>query len=311
MLQDKCSVTIALICFICNLQVVEIMKALCEFFPGADTPINYDDCEDDDTECSDDEYMYDTRDSLDTETDNALLSLHVPTEPPAQTTNPAVVFRHSDVPHANQNPRPRSIVETQVNKLQNLIAAEAQPKTAALTREDVEAFNRIGPIRIPQQFKRIDEAGRSAVTINRTSSSPVPPERPIPSEGSTPQDTLRVVRSPIVFSESSSPRRLSPIVNYNIGNMNPRHIDMEQFWNRENDKLSPARSPSVNSNTTNSLRKEDYNQNYCDRLSAGNSPMTPVNEFNGNVHRGLMDPRYQIPLQIEVGPVSIIFVNCY
>lgn len=95
------------------------------------------------------------------------------------------------------------------------------------------------------------------------------------------------------------------IVNYNIGNMNPRHIDMEQYWNRENDKLSPARSPSVNSNT-NSLRKEDYNQNYCDRLSAGNSPMTPVNEFNGNMPRGQpIDPRYQIPLQIEVGPVSI------
>lgn len=73
-------------------------------------------------------------------------------------------------------------------------------------------------------------------------------------------------------------------------------------WNQA-DKLSPARSPSVNSNT-NSLRKEDYNQNYCDRLSAGNSPMTPVNEFNGNLPPGIVDPRYQIPLQIEVGPVS-------
>ncbi|KAL0821858.1 hypothetical protein ABMA28_005262 [Loxostege sticticalis] len=274
-------------------EVVELMSALCEFFPGADTPIDYNDCEEDDTSCSDDDYMLcDSRETIDSDTEHILSQISVPTEP-----NP-VTYR--DVEPA---PRPRSIVETQVNKLQNLIAAEAQPKTAALTQQEVEAYNRIGPIRIPQQFKRVDEAGRSAVTINRTSSSPVPPDRPYgTSEGSTPQDTLRVLRSPVVFSESSSPRRLSPIVNYNIGNMNPRHIDMEQYWNRENDKLSPARSPSVNSNT-NSLRKEDYNQNYCDRLSAGNSPMTPVNEFNGNMPRGQpIDPRYQIPLQIEVGP---------
>ncbi|CAH0755862.1 unnamed protein product [Diatraea saccharalis] len=283
--------------------VVEIMTALCEFFPGADTPIDYDDCEDDDTSCSEDEYMLtDTHDDLVDTDDHVLSHLHVPIAPTTASiatnptnTNPTVVLR----PHSPDVPRPRSIVETQVNKLQNLMAAGAQTKTAALTREEVEAFNRIGPIRIPQQFKKIDsEAGRSAVPLNRTTGSPGT-ERLLPGEGSTPQDTLRVIRSPVIFSESSSPRRLSPIVNYNIGNMNPRHIDIEQFWNRENDKLLP-RSPSVNSNS-NSSRKEDYNQNYCDRLSAANSPMTPLNEYNGNMPRSV-DPRYHMPLQIEVDP---------
>lgn len=42
------------------------MAALSEFFPGADTPINYDDCEQEDSESIDEEYMiYDTMDSLD------------------------------------------------------------------------------------------------------------------------------------------------------------------------------------------------------------------------------------------------------
>ncbi|RVE41976.1 hypothetical protein evm_013385 [Chilo suppressalis] len=280
-------------------EVVEIMGALCEFFPGADTPIDYDNCEDDDTSCSDDEYMLsDTRDEIALSQDPPSPS-HTPTPSPAIAINPTVVLRQ----HSPENPRPRSIVETQVNKLQNLMAVGAQTKTAALTKEEVEAFNRIGPIRIPQQFKRIDtEAGRSAMglPLNKSPGSPAL-DRLTPGEGSTPQDSLRIVRSPIIFSESSSPRRLSPIVNYNIGNMNPRHIDLEQFWIRENDKLSP-RSLSANSNS-NSLRKEDYNQNYCDRLSAANSPMTPLNVYNGNVPRAV-DPRYHMPLQIEVDPVS-------
>lgn len=284
------------------------MSALCEFFPGADTPINYDDCEDDDTECSDDEYMpYDTQDSLDTDTDQAILSqVHIPTQYSDATASNPVLLRNID--NTIQAPRPRSFVETQVSKLQTLMAAEAHPKTSALPKDEPDVHNRIGPVRIPQQFKKPEvytEAGRSPVTINRTSSSPVPSDRVyMPSEGSTPQDSLRVVKSPVIFSESSSPRRLSPIANYNIGNMNPRHIDIEQYWNRENDKLSPARSPSVNSNS-NSLRKEDYNQNYCERFSATNSPMTPVKEFNGNISQRPIDPRYQTPLQIEVDPVSL------
>lgn len=274
-------------------KVVEIMRALCELFPGADTPINYDDCEDDDT-YSEEEYVAYTQDSL---TDT-----HLSQHDPSQNTdysasNPLLL--------GNKSPRPRSFVETQVSKLQNLMAAEAQPKTSALPKDEPDVHNRIGPVRIPQTFKRPEmfiEAGRSPIAINRTSSSPVPCDRMyVLSEGSTLQDSLRVVKSPIIFSESSSPRRLSPIANYNIGNMNPRHIDMEQYWNRENDKLSPARSPSVTSNS-NSVRKEDYNQNYCDRLSAANSPMSPLREFNGNLSQRPIDPRYQTPLQIEVDP---------
>lgn len=276
------------------------MTALCEFFPGADTPIDYKDCEDDaySDELDDDFMTYDTREGLDTDPE--------PEEEPYPEQAPAVVLRHHP---ANPEPRPRSFVETQVSKLQTLMAAEAHPKTAALPRDEPDVHNRIGQIRIPQTFKKPDyylDAGRSPVTINRTSSSPVPSERAyMLSEGSTPQDSLRIVRSPVVFSESSSPRRLSPIVNYNIGNMNPRHIDIEQYWNRENDKLSPARSPSVLS-SPNSVRKEDYNQNYCDRLSAGNGPMTPLKEYNGNIPQRLpLDAKYRMPLSIKVDPVSL------
>lgn len=278
------------------------MSALCEFFPGADTPINYDDCEEDLTDCSDDEYMpYDTQDSL---TDTADLTQDIPTQNPDYSAPNTLLLRNKTA----QSDRPRSFVETQVSKLQNLMAAEAHPKTSALPKDEPDVHNRIGPVRIPQQFKKPEtfETGRSPVTINRTSSSPVPSERVyMPSEGSTPQDSLRVVKSPVVFSESSSPRRLSPIANYNIGNMNPRHIDIEQYWNRENGKLSPALSPSVTSNS-NSVRKEDYNQNYCDRLSAANSPLSPMKEYNGNLTQKPIDPRYQTPLQIEVDPVSPI-----
>lgn len=280
-------------------KVVEIMTALSEFFPGADTPINYDDCEDDVTDCSDDEYMsYDTQDSL---TDRADLTQDIPTQN-TDYSAPNSLLR--DKTAQSNQPRPRSFVETQVSKLQTLMAAEAHPKTSALPKDEPDVHNRIGPVRIPQQFKKPEafEAGRSPVTINRTSSSPVPSDRQyVPSEGS-PQDSLRVVKSPVIFSESSSPRRLSPIANYNIGNMNPRHIDIEQ-WNRENDKLSPARSPSVTSNS-NSMRKEDYNQNYYDRLSTANSPMSPMKELNGNLSQRPIDPRYQTPLQIEVDPNS-------
>lgn len=291
-------------------KVVDIMSALCEFFPGADTPINYDDCEDEDSEYSEDEYMqYDTQDSLDTDTDQGILSqVHIPTQYPDTTASNPVLLRNID--HTIQPPRPRSFVETQVSKLQNLMAAEAHPKTSALPKDEPDVHNRIGPVRIPQQFKKPEaytEAGRSAVTINRTSSSPGPAGA---SEASTPQESL-LARSPAVFSDTSSPRRLSPIANYNVGNMNPRHVDMDHYWSRENDKLS-TRSPSVTSNS-NSVRKEDYNQNYCDRLSAANSPMTPVKEYNGNLSQRPIDPRYQTPLQIEVDPNSweLLDVPCY
>lgn len=245
------------------------MSALCEFFPGEDTPINYDDCEEDVSECSEDEYMtYDT--------DASLSQVHTDEALPTPT---------------DELSRPRSYVGTQVSKLQTKMA-EAHPKPPAVFKDEPDALNRIGPVRIPQQFKRPEypEAGRLPITINRTCSSPVPSEQRSEASLSTLQDSLQV-GSPHVFSESSSPRRLSPIGNYNIGNMNPRHVDMDQCWSRD---------PSVAS--TNNSRKEDYNQNYCDRLSAANSPMST--EFNGNVPQRPVDPRFQTPLQIEVDPVS-------
>ncbi|CAH0588973.1 unnamed protein product [Chrysodeixis includens] len=276
-------------------KVVEIMAALCEFFPGADTAINYDDCEEDDASCSEDEYMaYDTQDSLDTEPDTGMLSqVHIPTQFDASVSNP-IPLRTAD--RTVQAPRPRSFVETQVSKLQNLMAAEAHPKTSALPKDEPDVHNRIGPVRIPQQFKKpetMSEAGRAAVTISRTSSSPPPGARAPAPPGRAPAPPAP---SPNVFSDASSPRRLSPIANYNVGNMNPRHMDLDQYWAR-------SRSPDLASSHS-SLRKEDYNQNYCDRLSAANSPITPVNEYNGNMSQRPIDPRYQTPLQIEVDPNS-------
>ncbi|XP_013189819.2 mitogen-activated protein kinase kinase kinase 7 isoform X1 [Amyelois transitella] len=229
-------------------EVVEMMTSLCEFFPGADKAIDYNDCELDEAESDDDIYAR---------------------SPPSE-------------PEVLPGAGARSFVGAQVTKLQNWMAAEAHPKTSALPREEADGYNRIGPVRIPQQFR--------TPAINRTSSSP--PDR-CASESSTPQDSLLLVRSPI-FSESSSPKRLSPIANYNIGNMNPRHVDIEQYWNRDK---SPGRS-SVTSNS-NSLRQEDYNQNYCDRLSAGGSPMMPIKELNGNA---LQRQPIQKPLEIEVDP---------
>uniref|UniRef100_A0A2A4K9Y7 Mitogen-activated protein kinase kinase kinase 7 n=1 Tax=Heliothis virescens TaxID=7102 RepID=A0A2A4K9Y7_HELVI len=233
-------------------KVVEIMKALCELFPGADTPINYDDCEDDAASCSSDEYMpYDTHDTCDTR-DSPEPELSLPPAPP----------------------RPRSFVETQVSKLQNLMAAEAHPKTSALPKDEPDVHNRIGPVRIPQQFKKPEsytEAGRSVAFVRTGSSADA-------------QDSLRLAASPAVFSESSSPRRLSPIANYNVGNMNPRHVDMDAW-------------PGADA-----LRQEDCNQNYCERLAA--SPATPVKEYNGNLSQRPIDARYQTPLQIEVDPNS-------
>ncbi|CAK1555684.1 unnamed protein product [Leptosia nina] len=252
-------------------KVVEIMKALCEFFPGADTPINFNDLEVDDDECSEDGYMiYDTRESYDTDTESMTQAHN-----PIYSNESSNSLRNTGKP---VSPRPRSFVESQVNRLQTLM----DPKPT-VSRDELKPL-----------FKKPDhlEPGRSPILkLN----SPVS-ERYMPSEGSTPQDTLRVFRSPNIFSESSTPRGPSPLVNYNIGNMNPRHIDIEQYWNRENDKLSPALS-------TNSSRKEDYNQNYCDKSSAVNSPMTPIREYNGNMMRPI-DTRYQTPLQIDVDPNS-------
>ncbi|XP_041982003.1 mitogen-activated protein kinase kinase kinase 7 [Aricia agestis] len=276
-------------------KVVEIMVALCQFFPGADTPINFDDLEEDDESIEDNYMMYETRDSFeDTDAESIPHSnnpLHY-----TDDTSSNVTYRNTGKP---VSPRPQSFVETQVSKLQNLLAGESQPKP--MVAKDEADIQRIGAVKIPQPFKKPDmhlEAGRSPI-INRTSSSPAPSENHyMPSEGSTPQDTLRVFRSPVVFTESSSPR-LSPIVNYNIGNMNPRHIDID-FLNRDNDKLSPSRTPSALSNS-NSTRKEDFNQNYCDRLSSANSPM--MHEYNGNSPHGMpVDARYQTPLQIQVDP---------
>ncbi|XP_038222627.1 mitogen-activated protein kinase kinase kinase 7-like [Zerene cesonia] len=271
-------------------KVVEIMKALCEFFPGADTPINFDDLEDDDEECSEDGYMmYDTRDSFETDTES-LTQAHNPIHYTNETSSNSI-YKNTGKPIS---PRANSFVENQVNRLQHLMS-ESQPKPAVSRDDENRAVLKIPQLIKPEQL----EPGRSPVAMNKLNSPVLSDRTYMPSEGSTPQDTLRVFRSPNIFSESSSPRGPSPIVNYNIGNMNPRHIDIEQYWNRENEKLSPARTPSALSN--NSSRKEDYNQNYCDRLSVGNSPMTPIREYNGNMVRAV-DSQYQTPLQIEVDP---------
>lgn len=296
------------------------MTALCEFFPGGDIPINYNDFEDDDSLSNDDEYMYDTRDDDDVYTDSEMSHTVYPhpEESIIESTSstPQVQLRNTNP--ANLSPRrPLSFVEMRVNELKNLTAAECQPKTNALPKDEVDVFNRIGHVNIPQQFQNIDMScgdnkfGRSAITINRTSSSPVPSDRMYiqPSEGSTPQDSLRNLRSPVVFSESSSPRRLSPIAYPNVGNINPRHADIE-YWNKENEKLSPTRtSPSINSNTNSAMTdsKEDYNQNYFNGTNNVNAHIESLKNynFNGNVLQNFPYGHFETPLQIEVDPVSI------
>lgn len=283
------------------------MSALCVFFPGADEPINYDDCEEDESESLDEDYvMYDTRDSIETDTE---MSQTIYQNSNDTTNSEPVKLRNSN---KNHSPRPRSFVETQVSKLQNLIAAETY-KPSSLPKEE-EISKRIGPVNIPQHFRRpefllgqdsANQSGQSPVTINRTSSSPVDKTN----ELITPQDTLRIINSPVVFSESSSPRRLSPIVNYNIGNMNPMHIS----WNKDDDKLSPVRSPSVysNSNSTVADNKDDLSSHLEDRHSASNSSVGSRIYQNGNpIPRLSFDPKFQVPLQISVDPVSDI-MKCF
>lgn len=235
------------------------MTSLCEFFPGADTPINYDDCEDDDSCSIDEPQMYDSADNTQIST----------------TTSR----------------RPASLVETRINELQQLL----EPKPNDINNR-IRRFN-----------NNKTETGDSPIIINRTSSSPDRLNAQM-SEASTPQDSLRNLRSPVVFSENSSPRRLSPIAYRNVGNINPRHIDMEQYWNKENEK-SEASTPSMNSNTNSAFTdgKGDYNQNYCNRISNANSPVDNFKGYyNGNGPQELRyDPRYQTPLQIVVDPVSI------
>lgn len=288
------------------------MSGLCELFPGDDEPINYEDCEEDESESIDEDYvMYDTRDSIETDTE---MSQTIYQNSDDTATSEPVKLRNSpkDPPS-----RPRSFVATQVSKLQNLIAAESYAKPSSLPREE-EINKRIGPLNIPQHFRRPEfllgqesssQGVQSPVTINRTSSSPVDKQN----ELNTPQDTLRIVNSPVVFCESSSPRRLSPIVNYNIGNMNPMHIS----WNKDDDKLSPVRSPSVYSNTNSTVteNKDDLSSHLGDRHSPSNSSVGSRIYQNGNpIPRLSFDPKFQVPLQISVDPVSkinVIFCTPY
>lgn len=289
-------------------QVVDAMLCLCQFFPGADVPINYDDCEDDEVSVED-EYAYDTRD--DTEMTQTLLVDPLDYNNEISTT-PQIQLRNSNMTPTR---RPRSLVESRITELQHLLEG-VQPQSHAI-RDVVDVNNRIGPVNIPQQFRNIDlcggenshvlDAGKSSVLINRTSSSPATDRGNRSSEISTPPGSVRNLRSPAIFSESSSPRRLSPIPYRNVGNMNPRHMDIEQYWNKENDKSS-ATSPSINSNANSVLmdHKEDYNQNYCNRNSNANSPISGFKGYyNGNGPQELQSPRQynpRSPLQIEVDP---------
>lgn len=286
------------------------MTALCQLFPPTE-PINYNDCEEDDNisidEGRDDEFNSDTEMSQTVQNNYPLYT------DDSTVSTPRVQLRNTNSTPGTSPRRPRSFVEARVNELQNLIAADAQPKSVAIHKDEVDLHGRIGPLNIPQQFRNTEynrpAEGKSSILINRTSSSPVSYDRIVhASEESTPQDSLRNLRSPVVFSESSSPRRLSPITYPNIGNMNPRHMDIEQYWNKENCKLSPARSPSVTSNTNS---KEDYNQNYCNSISNTNSPVENFKElYVGNIDKGLQyDPQYGTPLQIDVDPVSIIILR--
>lgn len=353
------------------------MNMLCTYFPGADTPIEYDNSyseevmseesdQEDDTLDYQDSFPTSTRlpaDTTSTEQSNESLAL----------SNPAIMRRNNVCPQI----RPHSFVESQISRLQSGTASSTPPRPLSIaimphTKTPVASFgtNRIGQVQIPEHFKKNPSQQKSSPTENtptshgkvstknpnRSLNSPltkaesdttqgssqqaqvVPCYTPVnrlqlnqlPSGASTPQSAAQhqtrfMNKSPVYFSESSSPRR-SPMLNYNVGNMNPRHTDIEAYWNQEheNSSRSPMRNTlSPNPNTYfypqsqdnwNSSPGERSNEGYWSHVASSNEGGVynqPL--LNGNVRDvfpgGLLavpDPRLQAPLQINVNPVSIL-----
>lgn len=347
------------------------MNMLCTYFPGADTPIEYDNSyseevmseesdQEDDTLDYQDSFPTSTRlpaDTTSTEQSNESLAL----------SNPAVMRRTNVCPQI----RPHSFVESQISRLQSGMLSSTPPRPLSIaimphTKTPVASFgtNRIGQVQIPEHFKKNPSQQKSSPTENtptshrkvstkspnRSLNSPhkksesdttqgqvVPCYAPTnrsqlnqyPSGGSTPQNSTQhetrfMNKSPVYFSESSSPRR-SPMLNYNVGNMNPRHTDIEAYWNQEheNSTRSPMRNTlSPNPNTYfypqsqdnwNSSPGERSNEGYWNHVASSNEGgVYNLPLLNGNVRDvfpgGLLavpDPRLQAPLQINVNPVSI------
>lgn len=354
------------------------MNMLCTYFPGADTPIEYDNSYSEEVMSEESDQEDDTLDYQD--------SFPISTRLPADTTsaeqsneslalsNPAVMRRTNVCPQI----RPHSFVESQISRLQSGMASSTPPRPLSIaimphTKTPVASFgtNRIGQVQIPEHFKKNPSQQKSSPTENtpnshrkvsskspnRSLNSPhkktesdtsqgssqqqaqvVPCYTPVnrtqvnqnPSGASTPQNATQheirfMNKSPVYFSESSSPRR-SPMLNYNVGNMNPRHTDMDAYWNQEHDNSSrsPMRNTlSPNPNTYfypqsqdnwNSSPGERTNEGYWSHVASSNEGgiyNQPL--LNGNVRHvfpgGLLavpDPRLQAPLQINVNPVSIL-----
>lgn len=362
------------------------MTKLCKYFPGADTPIDYDnyssedmmddvDSQEDDTL---DQYTYDDMSQpypgMDTQLSTQ--SEPMPVSPVSRRTN------------VRSQIRPHSFVGTQINRLQSnilpsahsrpiSIAAIPQPKHPSIGIN----VNRIGQIQIPPQFQNNLSPRQSSVnagsqsnaqkahakrhfksnngamnvtsptevdanvkntTIDRLSPNAPPsqvssnflsinrsPISQIRSGGSTPlsvmsssQDSRLMNRSPNFFSDTNSPRR-SPMMNYNVGNMNPRHVDIESYWKQESESsnkssLRNTLSPNVN-NSFNSQNQDVWNSIPTDRNqgsyvpSPNGSGVTNSGYLNGNLRepgRGgflaVPDPRLTMPLNIDVDPVSIL-----
>lgn len=145
------------------------------------------------------------------------------------------------------------------------------------------------------------------------------------SGGSTPQSTLQdprfLTRSPNYFSDSNSPRR-SPMMNYNVGNMNPRHADIETYWDHDNESSSKSSkrntlSPNFN-NYFHPQNQDNWNNNQNDQSQDRKMLYGMSNQdfSNGNIHdelRGRLLPvpnsQLEMPLQIAVDPVSVQHVS--
>lgn len=306
--------------------VVKYMTALCQYFPGPEARVTYDDvCSDDDSSSVDSLHSEDMIDTNYSTNDQPASNNSNATESSGHAENEVEIVLREHRPD-DRGSRPQSFVENQVNKLQDIMAKQGPIRPAPA--KPMSVGQRIGQVNIPGPFRNnsspnnpnINEV-QSPGLLNQSIQSPIIVSRP-PSSlanspihsnvydshnlgvnramlgqnlsgGSTPQDT-NLVKSPIIFNESPSPLHLSPIVNYNIGNMNPRHIDIDQD-NESN--ASPARSPSSVSQSNSVIAdiRDDFNQNYINESG--------MSHMNGN--RNFMryaDPRLQTPLEIQVDP---------
>lgn len=342
------------------------MNTLCQFFPGADMPIIYNDS------CSDDNYSEDTsqEDGTYKFSSEAIESPNSTPDDLNETTRSEPCFSSTVTRRNNVRTevRPHSFVGSQINRLQSgaINTAPARPVSVAelpQVKYNLSGLptNRRGQVHIPPQFMQDQQVQQSSPkslhpsgvpryfkSLNtntslvgfQKSNSEVPnlwqmscnqsnfSSNKLNSATNTLQsnahDTFYSNKSPNFFSGTSTPRR-SPMMNYNVGNMNPRHIDIESSWNQDKEatKSSLRNTLSPNSTYFNSQNQDFTNNNeisptndpyWNEVLASKENTNTSTSMCNGNIEGArpggflaIPDARMQAPLSIQVDPVSFFF----